>query len=75
MSTKQIEVSILGQPYRLARSCESDAAPLEACAPVDGAMSQIRPNRPGRGTARIAAMVARALEPPLVWMDTDAARR
>ena len=35
MTTKQIEVSILGQPYRLACSPETEAALLEAVARVD----------------------------------------
>ncbi len=35
MTTKQIEVAILGQPYRLACSPETEAALLEAVARVD----------------------------------------
>lgn len=56
MSTKQIEVSILGQPYRLACSAETEAALLEAVARVDAEMSKIRSNSSVRGTDRIAVM-------------------
>ncbi|MCA3801081.1 cell division protein ZapA, partial [Burkholderia sp.] len=54
MSTKQIEVSILGQAYRLACSAETEAALLEAVARVDAEMSKIRSNSSVRGTDRIA---------------------
>ena len=42
MTTKQIEVSILGVPYRLACSPETEGALLEAVARVDAEMSKIR---------------------------------
>jgi len=44
MTTKQIEVSILGQPYRLACSAETEAALVEAVARVDAEMTKIRAN-------------------------------
>ena len=44
MTTKQIEVSILGVPYRLACSPETEGALLEAVARVDAEMSKIRNN-------------------------------
>ena len=58
MTTKQIEVSILGQPYRLACSPETEAALLEAVARVDAEMSKIRANSNVRGQDRIAVMAA-----------------
>lgn len=41
MSTKQIEVSILGQDYRLACSAETEAALLEAVARVEDRKSVV----------------------------------
>src|ERR1700739_1372551 len=61
MTTKEIEVSILGQPYRLACSPETEAALLEAVARVDAEMSKIRTHSNGRGVDRIAVMAALSL--------------
>lgn len=66
MSTKQIEVSILGQAYRLACSAEKEAALLEAVARVDAEMTKIRSNSSVRGTDRIAVMAALSLASELL---------
>ena len=58
MSTKQIEVSILGQAYRLACS-------------VDAEMSKIRSNSSVRGTDRIAVMAALSLASELLRLQTS----
>jgi cell division protein ZapA len=68
MTTKQIEASILGQPYRLACSPETEAALLEAVARVDGEMSKIRTNSNVRGTDRIAVMAAISLASQLLTL-------
>jgi cell division protein ZapA len=61
MTTKQIEASILGQPYRLACSPETEAALLQAVARVVAEMSKIRAHSNVRGTDRIAVMAALSL--------------
>ncbi len=61
MTTKQIEVAILGQPYRLACSPETEAALLEAVARVDAEMSKIRAASTVRGMDRIAVMASLSL--------------
>jgi cell division protein ZapA len=66
MTTKQIEVSILGQAYRLACSPETEAALLDAASRVDSEMSNIRANSQVRGTDRIAVMAALSLASELL---------
>jgi len=66
MTTKQIEVSILGQVYRLACSPETEAALLEAVARVDAEMTKIRTSSSVRGTDRIAVMAALSLASELL---------
>ncbi|RKP44839.1 cell division protein ZapA [Trinickia fusca] len=66
MTTKQIEVSILGQSYRLACSPETEAALLEAVARVDAEMTKIRTHSNVRGTDRIAVMAALSLASELL---------
>ena len=66
MTTTQIEVSILGQPYRLACSPETEAALLEAVARVDAEMTKIRSMSNVRGTDRIAVMAALSLASELL---------
>jgi cell division protein ZapA len=66
MTTKQIEVSILGQPYRLACSPETEAALLDAAARVDSEMTKIRTHSSVRGTDRIAVMAALSLASELL---------
>ncbi len=66
MTTKQIDVSILGQSYRLACSPETEAALLEAVARVDAEMSKIRASSNVRGTDRIAVMAALSLASELL---------
>ncbi|WP_207003177.1 cell division protein ZapA [Trinickia mobilis] len=66
MTTKQIDVSILGQPYRLACSPETEAALLDAVARVDSEMTKIRTNSSVRGTDRIAVMAALSLASELL---------
>jgi len=71
MSTKQIEVSILGQAYRLACSPETEAELLEAVARVDAEMSKIRTNSNVRGQDRIAVMAALSLASELLQLQTS----
>ncbi len=71
MTTKQIDVSILGQPYRLACSPETEAELLEAVARVDAEMSKIRSNSNVRGTDRIAVMAALSLASELLRLQTS----
>ncbi|TKC83021.1 cell division protein ZapA [Trinickia terrae] len=66
MTTKQVEVSILGQPYRLACSPETEAALLDAVARVDSEMTKIRTHSSVRGTDRIAVMAALSLASELI---------
>ena len=66
MTTKQIEVSILGQIYRLACSPETEAALLEAVARVDAEMTKVRELSSVRGTDRIAVMAALSLASELL---------
>ncbi|HEY3596751.1 MAG TPA: cell division protein ZapA [Paraburkholderia sp.] len=71
MTTKQIDVSILGQSYRLACSQETEAALLEAVARVDAEMTKIRANSTVRGTDRIAVMAALSLASELLLLQTS----
>ena len=66
MTTTQIEVSILGQPYRLACSPETEGALREAVARVDGEMNKVRNASNVRGTDRIAVMAALSLASELL---------
>ncbi len=63
---KQIDVSILGQSYRLACVPEAEAALLETVARVDAEMSAIHANGTVRGTDRIAVMAALSLASELL---------
>ncbi|MGF6600088.1 cell division protein ZapA [Paraburkholderia sp. GAS448] len=71
MTAKQIEVSILGQPYRLACSPETEAALLEAVARVDAEMSKIRSTSNVRGQDRIAVMAALSLASELLKLQAS----
>jgi cell division protein ZapA len=66
MTTTQIEVSILGQPYRLACSPETEGALREAVARVDAEMNKVRNASSVRGTDRIAVMAALSLASELL---------
>ena len=57
-NAKQIEVTILGQQYRLAVQEEAEAALLEAVSRVDAEMSKVRASSTVRGyTAPVAGLV------------------
>ncbi|CAM2191994.1 cell division protein ZapA [Paraburkholderia sp. A1RI_3L] len=71
MSTKLIEVSILGQNYRLACSPETEPALIEAAARVDAEMSKVREHSNVRGTDRIAVMAALSLASELLRLQTS----
>ncbi|MCC8391734.1 cell division protein ZapA [Paraburkholderia sp. MMS20-SJTR3] len=71
MTTKQIEVSILEVPYRLACSAETEGALLEAVARVDAEMKKIRSNSNVRGTDRIAVMAALSLASELLKLQNS----
>ncbi|NML30921.1 cell division protein ZapA [Paraburkholderia antibiotica] len=71
MSTKQIEVSILDVPYRLACSPETEGALLETVARVDAEMKKIRNNSNVRGTDRIAVMAALSLASELLKLQNS----
>ncbi|MCX4159870.1 MULTISPECIES: cell division protein ZapA [Paraburkholderia] len=71
MTTKQIEVAILGQTYRLACSPETEAALLEAVARVDAEMSKIRTHSNVRGMDRIAVMAALSLASELLKLQAS----
>jgi cell division protein ZapA len=66
MTSKQIEVSILGQLYRLACSPETEATLLDAVARVDAEMTKVRERSPVRGTDRIAVMAALSITSELI---------
>ncbi|CAB3755140.1 cell division protein ZapA [Paraburkholderia solisilvae] len=71
MSTKQIEVSILGQSYRLACSPETEGELLESVARVDAEMTKIRASSNVRGQDRIAVMAALSLASELLQLQTS----
>jgi cell division protein ZapA len=71
MSTKQIEVSILGQSYRLACSPETEGQLLESVARVDAEMTKIRAGSNVRGQDRIAVMAALSLASELLKLQTS----
>jgi cell division protein ZapA len=66
MTAKQIEVSFLGQSYRLATLPENEAALLEAVARVDVEMNKVRAASTVRGQDRIAVMAALSLASELL---------
>ncbi|HEY5798873.1 MAG TPA: cell division protein ZapA [Burkholderiaceae bacterium] len=55
---KQLDVSIMGQPYRLACKPEEEAALREAVAYLDGKMCGLRDAGKVKGNDRIAVMAA-----------------
>ncbi len=65
-ATKQIDVTILGQQYRLACQPETELALLEAVARVDAEMNQVRATSTVRGYDRIAVMAALSLAAELL---------
>ena len=66
MSTKQIEVQIMGQSYRLACAPEAEAALLEAVQRVDAEMTKARDTSAVRGTDRVAVLAALSLASELL---------
>ena len=66
MTNTQIEVSILGQQYRLACSPETEGALREAVARVDAEMNKVRNASSVRGMDRIAVMAALSLASELL---------
>ena len=68
MSSKQIEVDILGQQYRLACSPETESALLEAVRRVDAEMNKVRAHSTVRGQDRIAVMAALSLASELLTL-------
>jgi cell division protein ZapA len=66
MSTKQIEVQIMGQSYRLACAPEAEAALLEAVGRVDSEMNKARNASSVRGTDRVAVLAALSLASELL---------
>ncbi|CAH2784435.1 MAG: Z-ring-associated protein ZapA [uncultured Caballeronia sp.] len=71
MTSKQIEVSILGAPYRFACSLETESALREAVARVDAEMSKVRNASSVRGTDRIAVMAALSLASELLKLQNS----
>jgi cell division protein ZapA len=71
MTSKQIEVSILGSPYRLACSPETEGALREAVARVDAEMSKVRNASSVRGIDRIAVMAALSLASELLKLQNS----
>jgi cell division protein ZapA len=65
-NAKQIEVTILGQQYRLAVQEEAEPALLEAVSRVDAEMSKVRAASTVRGQDRIAVMAALSLASELL---------
>jgi cell division protein ZapA len=63
---KQIEVTILGQQYRLACQPEAEPALLEAVARVDAEMHKVRATNPVRGQDRVAVMAALSIASELL---------
>src|SRR6478736_9742699 len=71
MTSKQIEVSMLGPPYRLACSPETEGALREAVARVDAEMNKVRNASNVRGTDRIAVMAALSLASELLKLQNS----
>jgi len=71
MTTKQIDVSILDQTYRLACSEETEAALRAAAVRVDTEMSAIRTRSSIRGIDRIAVMAALSLASELLKLQNS----
>ncbi|MCG1053830.1 cell division protein ZapA [Mycetohabitans sp. B5] len=68
MTTKQIDVSILGQSYRLATSPENEPALHEAAERVDREMNKVRAASSVRGHDRIAVMAALSIASELLQL-------
>ncbi|WP_225721559.1 cell division protein ZapA [Candidatus Vallotiella sp. (ex Adelges kitamiensis)] len=68
MTTKQIEVSILGQSYRLVTSPENEPALREAAERVDREMNKVRATSSVRGHERIAVMAALSIASELLQL-------
>lgn len=66
MSATQIEVHILGRPYRLACVPEKQTALLKAAARVDAEMNKVQSHSVIRGADRIAVMAAISLASELL---------
>jgi cell division protein ZapA len=66
MSTKQIEVQIMGQAYRLACAPEAEPALREAVDRVDAEMTKARDTSSVRGTDRVAVLAALSLASELL---------
>ncbi|MDU0810334.1 MAG: cell division protein ZapA [Burkholderia sp.] len=66
MTTKQIEVLILNQTYRLACSPDTEKTLLEAVSYVDSEMTKIHSNSSIRGIDRIAVMTSISLASELL---------
>lgn len=73
MSIKQVEVSIMGQSYRLACPPEHESALLAAVARVDDEMSKMRTQSTVRGIDRIAVMAALNLASELLDLQKSVA--
>lgn len=71
MTSKQIEVTIAGQSYRLACSPETEGALREAVARVDAEMTKIRARGALRGADRIAVMAALSLASELLELQAS----
>ena len=65
-AAKQIEVTILGQQYRLAVQPEAEPALLESVARVDAEMNKVRNSSTVRGQDRIAVMAALSIASELL---------
>lgn len=68
MTTKQIEVEIFDQPYRLVCASESEAALFESAALVDQKMREANERGSIRGIDRIAVMAALSIASELIQL-------
>ncbi|UDG82893.1 cell division protein ZapA [Candidatus Vallotia lariciata] len=69
MTTKKIEVSILGQSYRLSTSLENEPSLREAVERVDREMHSVRSVSNIRGYDRIAVMAALSIASELLQLN------
>ncbi|CAG7600560.1 cell division protein ZapA [Candidatus Vallotia tarda] len=69
MTTKQIEVSILGQSYRLSTLPENEPELLEAAKRVDREMNKVRAASNVRSYDRIAVMAALSIASELLQLN------